>query len=192
MSVAREYLKRIVAYLVYITISPIILVAKGEEFLTGEEDIFYFFANLLSLIPGRIGKYIRTGYYHGTLISCPWDADIGFGSFFSHRKAMIGTNVHIGAFCIIGQVLIENNVMLASRVSVLSGDKPHAAEDGRMTSSVFKPVTVKIGEGSWVGEGAIIMKDVSKNCIIAAGCVVTKSIPDNCTGIGNPVKYFRM
>ncbi len=191
MNSIRQYIKALISYILLIIISPIILSSKIEEHISNSEELFYTFANLLSLIPGKIGKYIRASYYYGTLISCPLDTDIGFCTFFSHRHASVGANVHIGAYCIIGQAMIGDNVMLASRVSVLSGSNPHQAPDGTVTSAVFNPETVKIGRETWIGEGAIVMKDVAEECTIAAGAVVTKPMPANHTAIGNPARFMR-
>jgi acetyltransferase EpsM len=47
---------------------------------------------------------------------------------------------------------------------------------------------VKIGEGTLVGSGAVILPNltIGKWCKIGAGAVVTKNIPDNSTVIGVP------
>lgn len=52
---------------------------------------------------------------------------------------------------------------------------------------------VYIGQKSFLGTNTIICKDVKigKNCIIAAGSVVTKDIPDNEIWGGNPAKFLK-
>jgi acetyltransferase EpsM len=49
---------------------------------------------------------------------------------------------------------------------------------------------VKIGEGTLIGSGAVILPNITigKWCKIGAGAVVTKNIPDNSTVIGIPGK----
>lgn len=51
----------------------------------------------------------------------------------------------------------------------------------------------KIGNNVSVYTGAIIIGDITigNNCIIGAGSVVTKSIPDNCVAVGNPAKIIK-
>src|SRR5207249_2614346 len=54
---------------------------------------------------------------------------------------------------------------------------------------------VKIGNNVWIGMHAIILKGVTigENSVVAAGAVVTKSVPANCVVAGNPavvVKKF--
>lgn len=53
-----------------------------------------------------------------------------------------------------------------------------------------KPI---IGKNVSVNAGAIIIGDISigDNCIIGAGAVVVKSIPNNCVVVGNPAKIIK-
>ena len=155
---------------------PCILLAWLEEKLGKQEEVFSFFAQLLSLIPGKIGSYFRVAYYMPTVKQCPANTFIAFGTFFPHRNVVLEENVGIGAYCVIGCVHIGRDVMFASRVSVTSGKVQHIAPDGRITRDVVLNV-VSIGRKSWIGEGAIVMDDIGEECIVAAGCVVTKKIP---------------
>lgn len=51
---------------------------------------------------------------------------------------------------------------------------------------------VTIGDRVYIGTNALIMPGVSigNRVLIAAGSVVTKSIPDNCVVGGNPAKFL--
>lgn len=51
-----------------------------------------------------------------------------------------------------------------------------------------RPVT--IGDGTWIGIGAIILKGVTigKNARIGAGAVVVRDVPDHGCVVGNPAK----
>ncbi len=54
---------------------------------------------------------------------------------------------------------------------------------------------VKICDNVWIGMNAIVLKGVTigENSVVAAGAVVTKSVPANCVVAGNPavvVKNF--
>ena len=50
---------------------------------------------------------------------------------------------------------------------------------------------VTIGDYVYIGTGSLIMPGVTigNNVLVAAGSVVTKSIPDNCVVAGNPAKF---
>lgn len=56
-----------------------------------------------------------------------------------------------------------------------------------------KTAPIKIGDYAFIGGCSIILKGVSigKNSIIAAGSVVTKSIPDDEIWGGNPANYIK-
>ena len=50
---------------------------------------------------------------------------------------------------------------------------------------------VRIGAGSWVGSGAIIMANVGPECIIGAGSVVTRDVPARVLAAGVPARVIR-
>jgi acetyltransferase-like isoleucine patch superfamily enzyme len=52
---------------------------------------------------------------------------------------------------------------------------------------------ISIGDGSWIGSGAIILDGVriGRNVVVGAGAVVTKDIPDYCIAVGNPARVIR-
>lgn len=52
---------------------------------------------------------------------------------------------------------------------------------------------VKIGSGCWICANVVILPGVTigDNCVIGAGSVVTKSIPDNSVAVGNPCRVLR-
>lgn len=50
-----------------------------------------------------------------------------------------------------------------------------------------------VGEGTWVGVGSCVMQGIKigKNCMIGAGSVVVRDIPDGVVAYGNPCKVMR-
>lgn len=61
----------------------------------------------------------------------------------------------------------------------------------RAGASYYKPIIV--GDGAWIGAGAIILGGVKigRGAIIGAGSVVTKDVPADCVYAGNPAKLIR-
>jgi acetyltransferase-like isoleucine patch superfamily enzyme len=111
----------------------------------------------------------------------------------------IGNNVNIEQNChIIGRVkvIIGNNVTITGNCSIV--DVSHPFEDihekkkiGDRISNVEQPVI--IGDGSFIGFGAHISPGVTlgKNCVVGAGSVVTKSMPDYSVVTGVPAKIIK-
>ena len=56
-----------------------------------------------------------------------------------------------------------------------------------------KAIPVSIGENCWLGANVSVMPGVKigNGCVIAAGAVVTKDIPDNAVAAGVPAKIVR-
>lgn len=184
----RRILKKIFFGAAILWASPLIIATK-IGFAFRNDAIFNVASTFLSLLPGKTGNYIRVAYYWGTLKKMSQDASIGFGSFFSKRSAVVHSNVYIGAYCILGNVHIGDNVFIASRVSIPSGRHQHGG------AATFSPGNqencydkVEIGCGSWIGEAAVVMADVGRNCIVGGGSVVVKPVGDGCVAIGNPAK----
>ncbi|MBP5395319.1 MAG: hypothetical protein J6Y18_05410 [Candidatus Methanomethylophilaceae archaeon] len=52
----------------------------------------------------------------------------------------------------------------------------------------MKGAPIKIGEDCWIGANVTILPGVTigDRCIIGAGSVVTKDVPDDSTWVGNP------
>jgi len=187
---ARRFLKRLVFGTCLALVSPMILVAWIEARVTRGEAVFVFLTQLLALIPGLVGTYLRGAYYYGSLENCSWQVHVGFGSVFMNRGASVGPHVSMGAYCVIGHACIGDHVMMASRISIPSGRRQHIDESGKLSSEPrFERVAV--GKGSWIGEGAIIMANVGEHCIVSAGAVVVDEMPGASLLAGNPATVVR-
>ena len=182
------FIKKLSFYLAAIIAGPfIIMVYLGRK--AGLDDVFNTWGTALSLIPGKIGSYIRVCYYLFTLEEMSREVYIGFGSYFAHQTARVGRNVTIGGHCILGTVTIENDVLIGSRVSIPSGKYQHGGL--RVRANELEEIQyerISIGERSWIGEGAIVMANIGKDAIVASGSVVTRPIPDNMIAMGNPAR----
>ncbi len=77
----------------------------------------------------------------------------------------------------LGGITIEDNVLIAPKVSLLS--EGHPIEPKNRHALVPKPIYIK--KNAWIGAGATILQGViiGENSIVAAGSVVSKDVPDN-------------
>ncbi len=150
-------------------------------------------SQLLSLAPGIVGQYLRRAFLQRVLARCHHSALVEFGTLFSQAGAILDENVYVGPRCQLGLVHLERDVLLAANVQIPSGGKTHYFDDPT------KPIReqggerrmVTIGAGAWIGTGAIVLADVGKGTVVAAGAVVTKSLPDNVIAGGVPAKVIR-
>jgi len=106
----------------------------------------------------------------------------------------IGNNSFIGAMnVIIGPVAIGNHIMTAQNV-VMSGLN-HGFSDVTVGFR-YQPCTtglITVGDGSWIGANSVLTAGVSvgKYCVIAAGSVVTKDVPDYSIAAGSPARVIK-
>lgn len=109
------------------------------------------------------------------------------------ERIFVGVNTNAGTRpgCYLqgnGGIYIGNYVHFASNIGIISGN--HDLYDQR--KHVLKEV--RIGDYTWIGQGAIILPGVvlGPRTIVGAGSVVTKSFPDGyCVIGGNPAKVIK-
>jgi acetyltransferase-like isoleucine patch superfamily enzyme len=161
--------------------------------LTGSVTIFRTFAETYSLVPGRIGRYVRAAYYHLTLAKCPLDVNIGVFSKFNHRASEVGEGVMIGAYCSIGLVTFKDHSACAEKSSILSRSPQHNFTDpSRLVLSESNPPSrVTVGYDSHIGAGCMVLANIGERCIIGPGSVVVSDIEDYSVAVGNPARVVR-
>ena len=112
-------------------------------------------------------------------------------------QLIIGNRVHFGKMNRIGcdnKIIIEDDVLFAPHVHI--SDRNHGFEDlntpiTRQRIETKGPVV--IGAETWLGFGSQVMSGVTigKHCVIAAGAIVVKDVPDYCIVGGNPAKILK-
>ncbi|MDR2970057.1 MAG: acyltransferase [Tannerellaceae bacterium] len=108
----------------------------------------------------------------------------------------IGDNVGISQNCFIqvrGKVEIGSHVIFGPGVSLFSENHNYDRTDDYIINQGATRKGVKVGDGVWVGAGAIILDGVTigENAIIAAGSVVNKDVPPYAIVGGSPAKLIK-
>jgi acetyltransferase-like isoleucine patch superfamily enzyme len=111
-------------------------------------------------------------------------------NYGKHTK--IGKNVFINFDCVfldLGGITIEDNVLIAPKVSVLSEGHPVSPNDRQSLVSGH----IHIRKNAWIGAGATILPGVTvgENAVVAAGAVVSKDVPANTVVGGIPAKMIK-
>ncbi len=107
----------------------------------------------------------------------------------------IGDNSGVGINCeIYGPVTIGKNVMMGPEVVIYtSGHKHNRTDIPMIEQGAETEREVNIGDDVWIGRRAIILPGVKigNGCIIGAGAIVTKDIPDYSVAVGVPAKVVK-
>jgi len=185
--------KATVRFVALVAVFPVLVGFWTNAALVGRNRALESSSQLLSLFPGIAGQYLRRAFLQRVLAGCHHSALVEFGTLFSQSGAILDANVYVGTRCQLGLVHLERDVLLASAVQIPSGGKTHYFDDAtkpiREQGGERKMVT--IGAGAWIGTGAIVLADVGKGTIVAAGAVVTKPLPENVIAAGIPAKVIR-
>jgi acetyltransferase-like isoleucine patch superfamily enzyme len=108
------------------------------------------------------------------------------------KNTRIGKNVFINFDCVfldLGGIIIEDNVLIAPKVSLLSEGHPISTNE----RGSLVPGQIHIKKNAWIGAGATILPGVTigENAVVAAGAVVAKDVPGNTIVGGVPAKIIK-
>ncbi len=144
----------------------------------------------LSAYQGEFGFIIREIFYRKTLRKCGRNLRVHYGAYIVYPTVEIGSNVCIEEFSIVSNCCIGDDVILAARVSIMSGAHHHEVNnlEVKFNASSGKLKKVIIGNNVWIGTHAVIMNDIGSDVIIGAGSIVTKKIPEKSVAVGVPAK----
>jgi acetyltransferase-like isoleucine patch superfamily enzyme len=158
----------------------------------GSSQAFPGWSQALSLLPGLTGVYLRRAFYRWVLPRCESGTVISFGTVFSHPTAEIGENAYLGVFCCLGDVTIEDDALIGSHVSITNGSRQHGIDrlDIPVREQPGQWPRITIGRDTWIGDRAIVMADVGRHCVVGAGAVVTRPVPDYAIVVGSPARII--
>jgi acetyltransferase-like isoleucine patch superfamily enzyme len=186
-------LKTCVNFVAALIVLPAWLAYRLGSIFIGAERAFPGWSQAFSLLPGLTGVYLRRAFYRMVLPECAASCCISFGTVFSHPAARVGRNVYIGLYCTIGEVTIEDDVLIASNVSIMNGGRQHSIDrlDVPIREQMGEYPRVTIGTDSWIGERSLVMANVGRHAVVAGGAVVTKPVADYAVVGGVPARVLR-
>ena len=107
---------------------------------------------------------------------------------------VIGHHTRIGLHnTIIGPVTIGSHVNLAQGITVTALNHNFSETGKRIDEQGVSTAPIIIGDDVWIGTNAVILPGVTigSHCVVAAGAVVTKDVPDGCVVAGVPAKIIK-
>lgn len=190
---AKAVAKAIARFVALVVVSPVLAWFWLNTTLVGRNRALESGAQLLSLVPGITGQYLRRAFLQRVLARCHSSVLVEFGTLFSQPGAVLDENVYVGPRCQLGLVHLQRDVLLAANVQIPSGGKTHYFDDPTVPirEQGGERTLVTVGAGAWIGTGAIVLADVGQGTVVAAGAVVTKPLPDNVVAAGVPAKVIR-
>jgi len=189
----KEQVKCLVNLFCRILVFPIAgFVNIMQAFVEGDQP-FQTGAQMVSLIPGIFGNYLRKEFYRLTLKKCSADVCIEFGTILNQATVELGRRVYIGARCSIGECVIGDDTIIGSNVDIISGTRQHKFDrfDLPIREQGGSLEKIIIGVDCWIGNSAVIMADVGEKSIVGAGSVVVQAVEPGSIVAGNPAHPLR-
>lgn len=144
----------------------------------------------------QMGKGVRIAPYVN-MYGCEIGDEVGIGPFVEIQKG-----VKVGARCKVSShsflcegVTLEDEVFIGHGVMFTNDRFPRAANpDGtKKTESDWKLEYTLVRKGASIGSGATILPglEIGEGALVAAGAVVTKSVPPRTLVAGSPARVIR-
>lgn len=136
----------------------------------------------------RVGNNVGIGANSRVIIST------SFNNIGSHIK--IGDNVGIGEFAYLGGgggLEIGNNCIIGQYLSCHPENHNFENPEQLIREQGVTRKGIKIGNNCWIGAKVTVLDGVTigDNCVIAAGAIITKSMPPNSVIGGVPAKVIK-
>lgn len=136
----------------------------------------------------ELGRHVRIGAYSRLIISTTLN---NLGNFIK-----IGNNVGLGEFAYLGGaggLEIGDDCIIGQYFSCHPENHVYDDPSKLIRLQGVTRKGIKIGKNCWIGSKVTILDGVTigDNCVIAAGAVVTKSMPPNSVIGGVPAKVLK-
>lgn len=168
---------------------------------TATADGFAHFGDA-SLINHPVGSLFGTSAMHigsGTLVGRGSTLTVGYGPGDTHLPDL---GLVIGDRCVLGagvvltaheRIEIGDDVWFGNDVFVSDSGHGYQQPDRPIGDQLGAHAPVRIGSGSWIGHGAVILPgtNLGEHVVVGAGSVVRGTVPDHFVMAGVPARVVR-
>ena len=139
----------------------------------------------IAQIRERLSEVIGQPVDESTTVFTPFHTNFG-------KHISLGKNVFINHACTfldLGGIVIEDEVLVGPKVSLITENHPVRPEDRKMLD--LKRIVLK--RKCWIGANSVILPGVTvgENSVVAAGSVVTKDVPADTVVAGVPARVIK-
>ena len=110
--------------------------------------------------------------------------------------------VSIGDRCLIGkgsgivghfEIVIGNDVWTGHHVYITDQNHDYRDVTKPISQQAMPERSVIIGDGSWLGHGAVVLPGsrIGKHVVVGANSVVSGELPDRCVAVGSPARVVK-
>ncbi|MEG0295991.1 MAG: sugar O-acetyltransferase [Clostridium sp.] len=177
----------------------------GEYYNTRDSELLQMHSRAIEILKkfnnsdreqsNEILKELLGAVGDGVWVEKPFFCDYG-------KHISIGENSFINYNCTLldcNKITIGKNVLIGPGTGIYTASHPIDYKDrlNKITNNEAPYKTyalpVVVGDNVWIGGNVSILPGViiGDNCVIGAGSVVTKSIPENSVAVGNPCKVIK-
>lgn len=110
-----------------------------------------------------------------------YNIEIGENFYANHHLVILDAN----------KVKFGDNVFIAPNCGFYTAGHPLDYQTRNQGLEYAKPI--EVGDNVWIGGNVVVLPGVTigKNCVIGAGSVVTKDIPEGSLAYGNPCRVIK-
>jgi acetyltransferase-like isoleucine patch superfamily enzyme len=186
----KAVVKSLVEFLALLAVLPAWLLYGVLRLALGRDRACQAISQRASRWPGVGGEYLRSALLRRVVAHVGRGVVISFGSVLTKASARLEDGVYVGSYCLIGDVRVGRDTLIADHVLVPSGSRQHEFErlDVPIRQQQGRFETIRIGCDCWIGSGAIILADVGDHCVVAAGSVVTHPVAEYLVVAGVPAQ----
>ena len=145
----------------------------------------------VSKVPLFYGYRVRQAFYERMLAHCGDALEMNMGATIAERASRVGDRVWVGPGSYLDLVEIGDDVLIGPRALILAGGRHHRTDrvDVPIRRQGNHALTVtRVGDGAWIGAGAVVMADVGDGAVVGAGAVVTSPVEAMTIVAGNPAR----